>query len=86
VLANQDTGLAEPVSFYVGHLLGETTGSDGSLFTVLVADLLNIRAQLTNSVNPGSSVDIDKNGMVLVGDILAMRPNLTAQLPVIVIP
>jgi hypothetical protein len=41
---------------------------------------------LTNSVNPGSSVDIDKNGMVLVGDILAMRPNLTAQLPVIVIP
>ncbi len=86
VLANQDTGLAEPVSFYVGHLLGETTGPDGSLFTVLVADLLNIRAQLTNSVNPGSSVDIDKNGLVLVGDILAMRPNLTAQLPVIVIP
>lgn len=86
LMANQDTGLATPVSFYVGHLMGETTGEEGGLFGVSLADSVQIRLQAATIVNPGSSADIDKNGAISMLDIVTMRPNVANQLPVIIIP
>lgn len=86
VKSNANTGLAEPETYYLGHLLGETTGGDGDHFTVLVADILNIRAALTNSVNASNTVDLDKSGLILVQDILTARSALTQQLTQITIP
>jgi hypothetical protein len=61
-------------------LQGETTGASDGQFTVLVADLLQVRAALSNPVGPGSLYDIDKTGVVLVNDILETRANLARQL------
>ncbi|HAC89194.1 MAG TPA: hypothetical protein DCF63_00975 [Planctomycetaceae bacterium] len=86
VKANANTGLAAPEVFYVGHLQGESTGPDGGKFTVLVADILAIRAALTQSAAASSIVDLDKSGVVLVADILAARSQLTQELTQITIP
>jgi surface-anchored protein len=80
------TGLAGARAYFIGHLLGETTGpSDGS-FTVAFADISAIRVGVGQSVNASSALDIDKNGTVAFGDISAMRSNVGAQLPVITVP
>ncbi|HAC92399.1 MAG TPA: hypothetical protein DCF63_17480, partial [Planctomycetaceae bacterium] len=80
IQANANTGLTTPAVYYLGHLQGETTGASDGQFTVLVADLLQVRAALSNPVGPGSLYDIDKNGVVLVNDILETRANLARQL------
>jgi hypothetical protein len=86
ILANGNTGLAEPEVYYIGHLLGETTGPSGSVFTVAFADITPIRSTVGSTVNASSPVDIDKNGTVAFADISAMRPNVGAQLTIITIP
>ena len=86
VKANANTGLAEPEVYYVGHLLGETTGLSGTVYTVAFADITPIRSAVGNTVNASSTVDIDKNGIVNFADISAMRSNVGAQLSNISIP
>jgi subtilisin family serine protease len=86
VLANANTGLPENEVYYVGHLLGETTGPSGGVFTVSFADISPIRSAAGSTVNAGSPVDIDKNGTVSFADISAMRSNVGAQLTIITIP
>jgi hypothetical protein len=80
VKANANTGLASPESYYVGHLLGETTGLAGSVYTVAFADITPIRSAAGSTVDASSIADIDKNGTVSFADITAMRSNVGAQL------
>jgi hypothetical protein len=84
--SNSNTGLAEPETFYVGHLLGETTGPNGGVYTVAFADITPIRSAVGQSVNSDSIHDIDKNGTVSFADISAMRANVGTQLTNITIP
>jgi hypothetical protein len=85
--ANANTGLLRPRVYFVGHLKGETTGNvSGGLYTVLVADILQVRSSLTYSVSADSVLDIDKTGVILVNDILEVRANLTRQLRNIIVP
>jgi len=86
VKANANTGLASPESYYVGHLLGETTGLAGSVYTVAFADITPIRSAAGSTVDASSIADIDKNGTVSFADISAMRSNVGAQLTNITIP
>jgi hypothetical protein len=86
VLASANTGLSEPEVYYIGHLLGETTGASGAVFTVSFADISPIRVAVGSTVGASSTVDIDKNGTVAFADISAMRPNVGAQLTIITIP
>ncbi len=86
VKANANTGLAAPEVYYLGHLQGESTGPSGGKFTVLVADILAVRAALSQSATASSIVDLDKSGVVLVADILAARSQLSKELTQITIP
>jgi hypothetical protein len=80
IKANSSTGLVEPAVFYLGHLLGETSGLDGGIYTTAFADIPPIRSAVGTSVNASSLVDIDKNGLVTFADISAMRVNVGSQL------
>lgn len=80
------SGLESPQIYYIGHLLGETTAASGDTFAVTFADITPIRSSIGQAVDSSSSVDIDKSGTVSFGDISAMRVNVGAQLPRIVIP
>lgn len=86
VKANANTGLTSPETYYVGHLLGETTGLSGTVYTVAFADITPIRSQVGSTVDASSIVDIDKNGTVAFADISAMRANVGAQLTNVTIP
>jgi len=86
VLANANTGLAAPEVYYIGHLLGETTGATNGIYTVAFADITPIRSSVGQTVDSGSIADIDKNGTVSFADISAMRSNVGAQLTNITIP
>lgn len=86
VLANEETGLAQPETYYIGHLLGETTGPSDGVFTVSFADITPIRAEVGQTVDASSITDIDKNGTVSFADISAMRGNVGKQLTQISIP
>lgn len=86
VIANANTGLAANQVYYIGHLLGETTGPSGTVFTVAFADITPIRSAAGSTVNSSSIVDIDKNGTVSFADISAMRSNVGSQLTIITIP
>ncbi len=86
IKANANTGLTQPEVYYLGHLQGETTGPDSDRFTILVADILQIRSALSTSAGVSSVVDVDKSGVVLVADILAARSLLSQQLTQITIP
>ncbi|MBX3422329.1 MAG: hypothetical protein KF752_12320 [Pirellulaceae bacterium] len=84
--SNANTGLAQSESYYLGHLLGETTGHSSGVYTVSFADATPIRSSVSQVVGPGSIYDIDKNGIVAFADITAMRSNISAQLTNITIP
>jgi len=84
--ATVNTGLFSDELFFIGHLLGETTGLAGSTYTVAFADIAPIRAGIGGSANAGSILDIDKNGVVAFADISAMRSNIGAQLTNITVP
>lgn len=71
---------------YLGHLLGETSGLSGSVFTVSFADIAPIRTAVGSTVGSSSILDIDKNGIVAFADISAMRQNVGAQLTIVTIP
>lgn len=86
VRATPATGLSEPVVFFIGHLTGEGTGVEDSIFSVSFQDYLVIRSELAQIVGAGSSKDIDKNGMVQFADMTTMRVALATQLPAITIP
>jgi len=86
ILAGASTGLAQNEVYYVGHLLGETTGVSGSVFTVSFADISPIRSAAGSTVDAASTVDIDKNGTVSFADISAMRSSVGSQLTIITIP
>ncbi len=86
VKATANTGLATDEVFYIGHLLGETTGAAGGTFTVAFADISLIRAAVGSTVDSSSIEDIDKNGTVSFADISAMRSNVSAQLTAITLP
>jgi hypothetical protein len=86
ILANANTGLAAPETYYIGHLLGETTGVSSGFYTVSFSDITPIRSVVGQTVDASSPVDIDKNGTVAFADVSAMRPNVGAQLTNISIP
>lgn len=86
VLANEETGLAQPETYYIGHLLGETTGPTDGVFTVSFADITSIRSEVGQTVDASSITDIDKNGTVSFADISAMRGNVGSQLTQISVP
>ncbi len=86
VLATEDTGLIAPEVYYIGHLLGETTGTAGGNFTVAFADVTPIRSDVGQSASASSPTDIDKNGTVAFGDISAMRGSVGSQLTQISVP
>jgi len=86
VKASENTGLAADEVYYIGHLLGETTGLVGSTYTVAFADITPIRAGIGSTVDAGSILDIDKNGTVAFADITAMRSNVGTQLTNITVP
>jgi hypothetical protein len=67
-------------------LTGECTGPSGNAFTVMVDDILAVRAQLATMAAVSSIEDIDKSGGVRVADILATRNNLTKQLTQVTLP
>jgi hypothetical protein len=80
ILANENTGLFEPEYYYIGHLMGETTGPTAGVYTVNFADITGIRSAVGQTVNAGSLFDIDKNGTVTFSDISAMRSSIGIQL------
>jgi surface-anchored protein len=86
ILPGASTGLSTAQTYYLGHLLGETTGPSSGVFTVTFADITAIRSGVGQSVAVTSMIDIDKNGTVSFADISAMRPNVGAQLTTITIP
>lgn len=86
LLPNLNTGLIAPEVFYIGHLLGETTGHSNGIYTVSFADITPIRAVVGQTVDATSVTDIDKSGTVAFADISAMRVNVGAQLTNITIP
>ncbi len=86
VLANSNTGLSVPEVYYVGHLLGETTGASEGFYTVSFGDITAIRAVIGQTVTSESIADVDKTGIVNFGDISAMRGNVGAQLTNITVP
>ncbi len=86
VKATNNTVLATPQIYYVGHLRGETTTSTTGAFVVSYAqDLVPIRLNLGTNVGPESVYDIDKNGLVQFADIVAMRSNAAQMLTQITI-
>jgi len=74
ILPTTNTGLREAQTFYIGHLLGETTGTLtlGS-YLVQVADLNQIVPEVGKVANVVNKFDITKNGLIQVSDITAMR-------------
>ncbi|MBX3420857.1 MAG: hypothetical protein KF752_04795 [Pirellulaceae bacterium] len=86
VHATANTGLQHDEVFYVGHLLGETTGPEDGIYTVSFTDITQIRSQLSQVVASSHNLDIDKNGLVSFADITAMRSNISAQLTNITVP
>jgi large repetitive protein len=86
VFANDNTRLPEAEVFYVGHLLGETTGPSDGLYTVSFADIGLIRGGIGQSVGASSPLDIDKDGIVAFADISAMRSSIAGQLTNVTIP
>jgi hypothetical protein len=80
VNANANTGLNEPEFYYIGHLLGETTGAVDGVYTVSFADISPVRSAVGQAVDAGSIHDIDKSGTVAFADVSAMRSNVSGQL------
>lgn len=79
--ANANTGLAQSETYYIGHLLGETTGLEGNgIYSVSFSDIIPIRSDVGSSVDASSINDIDKDGLVSFSDIGAMRSNVGTQL------
>jgi hypothetical protein len=88
ILANTNTGLNETQVFYIGHLFGEVDGLvEQGAMRVSMPDMEAIRARVGLSAGVSSPHDINKNGMVSVADIVAVRPLVnTASLLAIAIP
>lgn len=86
IKSTNQTGLVQPQTFYLGHLLGETTGPVGDVFTVQFADISAIRAGVGSIVDASNVSDIDKNGVVQFSDISAMRFSVGNQLPTVMLP
>lgn len=86
LLPNANTGLVEQQVYYIGHLLGETSGLSGGTYTVAFADIAPIRAGIGTTATAGNILDIDKNGTVAFADISAMRVNIGSQLTNITVP
>jgi sugar lactone lactonase YvrE len=86
VKSTGNTGLRQPVTYYIGHLRGETTGVENNIYTVSFADVNPIRAAVGSTVGAGSKTDIDKNGTVSFSDITSMRSGIGKQLSNITVP
>lgn len=82
----ENTGLAADEVYYLGHLLGETTGLSGTSYSVTFADITPIRSDVGQVVDASSLTDIDKSGSVTFGDISSMRPSVGTVLSNITIP
>jgi probable HAF family extracellular repeat protein len=78
VKANADTGLAQPDTFYVGNLVGET--ADTSTPRVNAIDVTETRAALGKAAPITSRFDFDRNGVVNAADMKYVRANQLARL------
>ena len=77
VLPTARTGLLEKQTYYIGHLLGETTGlSQQNTYVVQVADVVKIRPEVGKATTVGSPLDINKNGIIQISDITAFRTSV----------
>ncbi|MBX3420298.1 MAG: choice-of-anchor M domain-containing protein [Pirellulaceae bacterium] len=86
MLANANTNLPEPATYYVGHLLGEMTGPDQGVYTVSFADITLIRQDVSLTGGANLAADITKNGLVAFADITAMRSSVSLQLSNLTVP
>jgi hypothetical protein len=71
---------------YLGHLCGKTVETSSDFFTVSFADISPIRNSVGQSVDAGSILDVNKDGIVAFADIAAMRSSVGTQLSRITIP
>lgn len=78
--------LAQPEIYYIGHLLGETTGFEGNVYSVTFTDLGAIRAATGQTANEGSIADINKDGTISFTDIGLAHGSIGIQLTNITIP
>ncbi len=77
LLANANTGLLAPKVYYVGHLLGETTGINANgLYQIQIADITTIRPAVGQLAIASSIEDITKNGLIQINDITTIRPSV----------
>lgn len=81
-----NTGLLEDQVYYLGHLLGETTGTSNGILTIAFADITPIRSAVGQNVDASSVSDIDKNGTVSFSDISSMRSSVGNQLRQVTVP
>ncbi len=86
IKANANTGLAAPSTYYVGHLLGETTGLSGASYAVAFADLSQIRTNAGQVATASNVYDVDKSGQVQFSDVSVARGGTGNQLTNITIP
>lgn len=67
-------------AYFLGHLRGETSGLSGGIYMVAFEDIVNIRMLAGTNVDSGSEADINKDGLVSLADISAMRSSVGTQL------
>jgi hypothetical protein len=80
VKAGARTGLAAPVVFYFGNLVGEV--GDGRAMSVTPADMVSVRrAMRARSAGVTNVADFDRNGWVDARDLAVARGNLFTSLP-----
>lgn len=76
--ANANTGLAAPQTYYVGHALGEVTGS-GSFVRLTVGDVAAVKGAVSAAVvSINDPRDINKDRRVTVGDVALVKDQVTA--------
>jgi hypothetical protein len=75
MLADAHTGLAAPVTFYFGSLVGET-GDALSPLRVSSADLGGMKSKLNSVAGIESRYDVNRDGRVNALDLGAVRANL----------
>jgi hypothetical protein len=83
ILPTPQTGLAVPVVFYLGSLVGDTA-NDAGPFIVDSTDFDRVRANPRNFLNPAaidSMFDVTRDGFVDGSDLASVRDAMGASLP-----
>lgn len=93
LLANENTGLAEPIVYYIGHLRGKTDAptspedlsSIQGFFEVANTDLKAVREQVGMNVGVDNIFDVNKDGVVSYADVRDVASARDTRLTVITV-